>query len=135
MDSGHTERLAPHDAARSRYGLPHPLALALLVILMFGVTFANSAGAAAAEPSAQRAAQLTYMVRQDCGSCHGMTLAGGLGPALLPAALKGKPAAYIKHVILNGNKDTAMPGWKPLLSEPDAEWIAERLLSGFPDAR
>ena len=129
----HTERLALHDAARSRYGLPHPLALALLVILMFGVTLANSA--AAAEPSSQRAAQLTYMVRQDCGSCHGMTLTGGLGPALVPAALKGKPAAYIKHVILNGNKNTAMPGWSPLLSETDAEWIAERLLSGFPDAR
>ena len=121
----------PH--ARQRYGLPHPFALALLVIMMFGVMFANAA--AAAEPSPQRAAQLTYMVRQDCGSCHGMTLAGGLGPALLPAALKGKPAAYIKHVILYGNKDTAMPGWSPLMSEADAEWIAEHLLSGFPDAR
>lgn len=133
MSGGNTERAALHDAAGSRYGLPHPLALALLVILMFGVTFANSA--AAAEPSPQRAAQLTYMVRQDCGSCHGMTLTGGLGPALVPAALKGKPAAYIKHVILNGNKNTAMPGWSPLLSEADAEWIAERLLAGFPDAR
>lgn len=102
---------------------------------MFGVTFAASAGAADAAPSAQRTAQLTYIVRQDCGSCHGMTLAGGLGPALVPAALKGKPAAYIKHVILYGNKNTAMPGWAPLLSEADAEWIAERLLTGFPDAR
>lgn len=119
--------------ARQRYVFPHPLALALLVILMFGVTFANAA--AAAEPSPQRAAELTYMVRQDCGSCHGMTLTGGLGPALVPAALKDKPAAYIKHVILSGNQNTAMPGWSPLLSETDAEWIAERLLSGFPDAR
>ena len=135
MGSMHIERVALHDGTRQRYELPHPLALALLVTVMFGVTFANSAGAAAAEPSPQRVAKLTYMVRQDCGSCHGMTLAGGLGPALLPAALKGKPAAYIKYVILNGNKDTAMPGWSPLLSEPDAEWIAERLLSGFPDAR
>ena len=135
MSSVDTERLALHDAPRGRYGLPHPLALALLVIMMFSVTFATSAGAAATEPSPQRAAQLTYMVRQDCGSCHGMTLTGGLGPALVPAALKGKPAAYIKHVILNGNQDTAMPGWSPLLSEADAEWIAGRLLSGFPDAR
>lgn len=118
---------------RQRYGLPHPLALALLVILMFGVTIANSA--AAAEPGPLRAVQLTYMVRQDCGSCHGMTLTGGLGPALVPAALKDKPAAYIKHVILYGNKNTAMPGWSPLLSDADAEWITERLLSGFPDAR
>ncbi|MDX2370482.1 MAG: hypothetical protein QNK36_19105, partial [Colwellia sp.] len=29
-----------------------------------------------------RKAQLTHMVKQDCGSCHGMTLKGGLGPAL-----------------------------------------------------
>lgn len=127
----HAERVTPHDAARQRQGLPHPLVLALLVIAMFGVTFATVAGA---EPTPQRAAQLVYLVRQDCGSCHGMTLAGGLGPALVPAALKGKPAAYLKRVILNGGKDTAMPGWSPLLSEADAEWIAERLLSGFPDA-
>jgi cytochrome c55X len=128
----HTEPVAPREAAARHYGLPHPLALALLVIAMFGVTFATAAGA---EPTPQRAAQLTYMVRQDCGSCHGLTLAGGLGPALLPAALKGKPAAYIKHVILNGSQGTAMPGWSRLLSEADAEWIAGRLLSGFPDAR
>ena len=111
--------------------MPHPFVLALLVIVMFGITFATAVGA---EPTPQRAAQLTYMVRQDCGSCHGLTLAGGLGPALLPAALKGKPAAYLKHVILNGNKNTAMPGWSRLLSEADAEWIAEHLLRGFPDA-
>ena len=128
----HTERGALHDAAPQRYELPHPLTLTLLVIMMFGVTFAT---AAAAATSPERAAKLTYMVRQDCGSCHGMTLNGGLGPALVPAALKGKPVAYIKQVILYGNKDTAMPGWSPLLSETDAEWIAERLLSGFPSAR
>lgn len=129
------ERVSLHEVAWQPYRLPHPFVLLLLVIAMFGVTFATSAGAADAAPTARRAAQLTYMVRQDCGSCHGMTLAGGLGPALVPAALKGKPAAYIKQVILYGNKNTAMPGWSPLLSEADAEWIAERLLTGFPDGR
>ena len=124
--------MTPQEAARQHQGLPHPLALALLVIAMFGVTFATAVGA---EPTPQRAAQLTHLVRQDCGSCHGLTLTGGLGPALVPAALKGKPAAYIKYVILNGNQGTAMPGWSRLLSEADAEWIAERLLAGFPDAR
>jgi hypothetical protein len=33
----------------------------------------------------QRQKELIHLVRQDCGSCHGMTLQGGLGPALLPA--------------------------------------------------
>ena len=29
-----------------------------------------------------RQSQLIRMVRQDCGSCHGIQLTGGLGPAL-----------------------------------------------------
>ena len=36
----------------------------------------------------ERTAALSYLVRQDCGSCHGMTLKGGLGQSLRPAALK-----------------------------------------------
>ena len=122
-----------HAAQRQPYGLPHPFWLLLLVMLMCGVSVATAV--AAAETTPQRARQLAYMVRQDCGSCHGMTLAGGLGPSLLPPALAGKPAGYLKHVILNGSAGTAMPGWSPLLSETDAVWIAEHLLSGVPDAR
>ena len=86
-------------------------------------------------PGDARRAQIVNMVRQDCGSCHGMTLAGGLGPSLQPQALAGKPAGYLKHVILNGSGGTAMPPWSALLSEADAVWIAEHLLSGVPDAR
>jgi cytochrome c55X len=83
-----------------------------------------------------RAQQLTYLVRQDCGSCHGMTLAGGLGPSLLPAALAGKSEDYLKLVILNGRVGTAMPGWASMLSDAEAAWIAQRLLQGsIPDAR
>ena len=131
----HDEGELQHAMMREPYRLPHPLALLLLVIAMFGVTFATCAGAADAGPTPQRAAQLAYLVRQDCGSCHGMTLAGGLGPPLLPAALAGKPGGYLKHVILYGAAGSAMPGWSPLLSDADADWIAERLLGGFPDAR
>jgi cytochrome c55X len=118
---------------RQPYGLPHPFWLLLLVMLMGGVSVA--AVAAHEETTPQRARQLAYMVRQDCGSCHGMTLAGGLGPSLQPQALAGKPAGYLKHVILNGSGGTAMPPWSALLSESDAVWIAEHLLSGVPDAR
>jgi cytochrome c55X len=117
------------------YGLPHPGVLLLLVIALLGVTLATSVSADDSGPTAQRTAQLVHLVRQDCGSCHGLTLRGGLGPPLLPAALAGKPADYLKHVILNGTAGSAMPGWAPLLSAADAEWIAQRLLSGFPDAR
>jgi cytochrome c55X len=117
------------------YWLPHPGVLLLLAIAMVGVTLATNAGADDSGPTPQRTAQLVHMVRQDCGSCHGMTLRGGLGPSLLPAALAGKPADYLRYVILNGAAGSAMPGWSPLLTEADADWIAQHLLRGFPDAR
>ncbi len=117
------------------YWLPHPGVLLLLAIAMLGVTLATSAGADDGGPTPQRTTQLVHLVRQDCGACHGMTLRGGLGPSLLPAALVGKPVDYLKHVILNGAAGSAMPGWSPLLTNADAAWIAQNLLRGFPDAR
>lgn len=88
--------------------------------------------AAAAEPVAERRAALTELVRQDCGACHGLTLKGGLGPALEPAALLDKDAGFLAFVILNGRRGTAMPPWKAHLSEADAAWIAEALKKGLP---
>jgi cytochrome c55X len=64
-----------------------------------------------------------------------MTLNGGLGPALTPQTLAHKPAMYLTHVILDGRHGTAMPGWRPLLSEAEAAWIVDRLLEGMPDVR
>jgi len=90
---------------------------------------------AAAVPAPARQQQLIHMVRHDCGSCHGLTLAGGLGPALLPVALQGKPVEYLESMILRGLVGTAMPGWEGLLSEEEARWIASRLREGFPDER
>jgi cytochrome c55X len=89
-----------------------------------------------AEPSVlielSRQKELVTLVRQDCGSCHGLTLQGGLGPALLPDALRGKPADYLKIVILQGRPSTAMPPWQRFLSETEAEWIVSNLQKGFP---
>ena len=82
--------------------------------------------------TATRRVELVAMVRQDCGSCHGLTLKGGLGPALLPDALKDKPADYLKTVILHGRPQTAMPPWARFLSESEAEWIVFNLKKGFP---
>lgn len=86
----------------------------------------------AAEPPPARRAELLHMVRQDCGSCHGLTLKGGLGPSLEPAALAGKDAEQMSFVILNGRRGTAMPPWKPFLSETEARWIVEQLKKGLP---
>lgn len=80
--------------------------------------------------NATRAAELTHMLRHDCGSCHGMTLKGGLGPSLLPEQFKDKNIEYIKLTILHGRSGTAMPPWKSIISDGEAQWIAEFLLSG-----
>ena len=81
---------------------------------------------------APRRAELVTLVRQDCGSCHGLTLKGGLGPALLPETLQEKPEVYLKAIILHGLPGTAMPPWKRFLSEADAQWIVLNLQKGFP---
>lgn len=88
---------------------------------------------AAAEPSLARQRELIHLVRQDCGSCHGMTLQGGLGPALLPSALADKPAQSLVATILGGRAGTPMPPWHGFLAEDDAKWIVDRLISGFPE--
>ena len=84
------------------------------------------------EPPPARQAQLADLVRQDCGSCHGLTLKGGLGPSLEPGALAEKDSEVLSYVILHGRRGTPMPPWREHLSEPEAQWIVEQLKKGFP---
>lgn len=88
----------------------------------------------AQEPARQRRAALIRLVRQDCGSCHGMTLAGGLGPALLPENLLDKDRHSLKNTILFGRAGTPMPPWREFLTDDEAGWLVDRLGKGFPDA-
>jgi len=90
-------------------------------------------GVQAAEPQGARRAALIELVRQDCGSCHGLTLKGGLGPPLLPATLAERDVTVLESVILNGRPGTAMPPWRPFLSEDEARWIAGQLKKGWPE--
>lgn len=83
---------------------------------------------AAADPR-----ELVRLVRQDCGSCHGMRLTGGLGSPLTPQALRDKPVDSLVATVVHGRPGTAMPPWKTILSEQDAEWIVQRLIEGFPE--
>lgn len=103
----------------------------------FSLTLVLAAAAAGAQtpaaPAPERAAQLVRMVRQDCGSCHGMRLTGGLGPALTRQALAAKPPDYLAAVIIHGIPGTPMPPWSALLSDAEALWIAQQLASGFPE--
>lgn len=91
------------------------------------------AGPAAIAPAVDRQQALVRMVRQDCGSCHGMRLTGGLGPALTPQALHEKPAESLAATIYSGRPGTPMPPWRAMLSFEEAQWIVEQLLSGFPE--
>lgn len=83
-----------------------------------------------ADLTSARKDQLTHIVQQDCGSCHGMTLKGGLGPALLPENIQDKPLFFLQSTILYGRPGTAMPPWKTLLTEQEALWISQQLKSG-----
>ncbi|MGP1628506.1 MAG: c-type cytochrome [Giesbergeria sp.] len=91
------------------------------------------AGNAQASPDTERQQVLVQMVRQDCGSCHGLRLTGGLGPALTAAALTGKPVESLAATIYGGRPGTPMAPWNAMLSESEARWIAEQLQSGFPE--
>jgi cytochrome c55X len=91
--------------------------------------------AAAAVPDTARRSELLRLLRQDCGSCHGMRLTGGLGPPLTPPALRDKPADSLAATIVSGRAGTAMPPWRPFLSEAEAAWLVERLQQGDTHAR
>ncbi|HXK53671.1 MAG TPA: cytochrome c [Hyphomicrobiales bacterium] len=79
---------------------------------------------------AARGKQLSYLVRQDCGSCHGMTLKGGLGRPLLPETLAGADARTLAAIILDGIPGTPMPPWRGQIDETEAMWIARALKEG-----
>src|SRR5688500_7389853 len=88
--------------------------------------------AALAQPSPAPQAALVELVREDCGSCHGLTLKGGLGPSLEAAALADKDASFLSYVILHGRRGTPMPPWREHLSDAEAGWIAQQLKKGLP---
>jgi len=104
------------------------------VLPILGFLLCSSAMASPAVSSA-RQAELIHLLKQDCGSCHGMTLKGGLGPALTAKALAGKPAAFLRQVVLDGRPGTAMPPWRGLLSEAEVAWLVDRMIEGKVDGR
>ena len=109
------------------------LQLAALFVLAAwsGAPFA----ATPAEPGPQRRAEIVHMVRQDCGSCHGIRLTGGLGPALTPQALAGKSFDSLVWVVLKGRPGGAMPPWAAFFSEDETAWVVDQLIKGFPNEK
>lgn len=117
--------------------MKRPLRSALASIAVAGAlgsAIAVEAEQAGAAPPDARQRQLLKLLKQDCGSCHGLRLTGGLGPALTPQALKDKPAGSLAATIMSGRPGTAMPPWRPFLSEAEAEWLVARMREGATDA-
>lgn len=85
-----------------------------------------------AEIPPDRAAALEHMVIQDCGSCHGLTMKGGLGRPLTSEALAHADRDSLALIVLDGVPGTAMPPWRPLLTEAEALWIADYLKGETP---
>ena len=87
---------------------------------------------ALADVSPDRAAELEHLVLQDCGSCHGLTMKGGLGRPLTREALAEADRDTLALIVLDGLPGTAMPPWRPLLTEAEALWIADYLKGETP---
>lgn len=109
---------------RSRHAVSR-LGLAMASLLLISADLA-------AAPAAERQAQLEHLLVQDCGSCHGLRMTGGLGPAITRDALTGKPRESLIATVTHGRPGTAMPGWNALLDEQDIAWLVDLLLEGYP---
>lgn len=97
-----------------------------LAVLLLAVLPCLSPGAN--PPAAERQEELRNLLYQDCGSCHGMRLTGGLGPALTPQALAGKPRELLIATVRDGRAGTPMPPWKNLLDAQEIAWLVDTLL-------
>ena len=101
------------------------IAIVLLVIVSL-----PALSQADTDPDAARKSELLYLLKHDCGSCHGMTRKGGLGPALLPENMQDRPPQMMVNTVLDGRAGTAMPPWRAMLSEADARWLVDVLTRG-----
>lgn len=83
-----------------------------------------------AAPTPERQTELMHLLQEDCGSCHGRTRKGGLGPSLLPEALASTPDSVLVKTVLEGRPGTPMPPWQRFLEEEEAQWLIDKLRTG-----
>ncbi|MDJ0951721.1 MAG: cytochrome c [Alphaproteobacteria bacterium] len=104
-------------------------------VLAGALALAAAAVWASPDPLPWRQDELIYRLKQDCGSCHGLTMKGGLGPALLPETLADKPDHALVEVILKGVPGTPMPPWDFEISVMEAHWLVRQMKKGAIDDR
>lgn len=101
-------------------------------VAAIAILLAGAAAGAAGEPSLERQAELLHRLKHDCGSCHGLTMKGGLGPPLLPARLAERSREELVAAILEGVPATPMPPWRSELTAAEAKWLVKVLQEGVP---
>lgn len=104
---------------------PYLPRIAIFILLWAGVQTQLMA-----EVPLARQVALRHMLKQDCGSCHGMTLKGGLGPALTVDQIADKPKQLLLTTILNGRPGTPMPPFRGMLTEEEVHWLVDLLYKG-----
>ena len=85
---------------------------------------------AQADVPEERTVWLRQLLYQDCGSCHGLRLTGGLAPPLTVQALAERAEQDLAATIRHGRPGTPMPPWQGVLSEADIQWLARTLKTG-----
>ena len=101
-----------------------------VTVILIAMGLASPPVPVPAAPDVLRQAELLHLLKHDCGSCHGMTRKGGLGPALLPENLQERSRELLVLTVLDGRAGTPMPPWRGQLSEEEANWLVEVLLRG-----
>ena len=103
------------------------------LLVMAVNTFADNPANSSASNSIndERKKELMHLLKQDCGSCHGMTMKGGLGPALLSENLAATPDYILENTIKYGRETLAMPAWDGILTSVDIEWLVDQLKQGI----
>lgn len=102
-----------------------PGAIVMLVLALI------SSFPAMADITLMRRNELRHMVEHDCGSCHGLTRRGGLGPPLTEKALENRSPEVLFKIIRNGVEGTPMPPWKGILNDEEIRWIVSLLKGGI----
>lgn len=104
--------------------------MAVTLIALLGGLIIQAGTTEAETIPVARQAHLMNLLVQDCGSCHGLTMRGGLGSALLPANLDGKDDTALAELILDGIPETPMPPWRGQLTLIEARWMVKQLKLG-----
>ncbi len=105
-------------------------AATLLLLLLASPGRPGEPAASDPSPPPARRAELVHLLRHDCGSCHGLTMKGGLGPPLLPESLAEKDRAALVATVLEGRPGTPMPPWKHELAEAEVRYLVDLLVEG-----